>query len=1560
MRQYKERFIRVCPGRLRTEVHGLEENHRLAEHLTARLLQLPGVQEVKPCTLTGRVAVQYDPGQVDLSLICTFIQQIEEWFIHYKETERDERTHPCQPISPVYEEVAAGKAEPVLESPEQPAPPEFQIPEHFHQVWKPPQGQESSSRIPWGLTLTLGGLTLLGAKQILFGKSAVASSPLLFAASGVLSVVTGYPFLRRGIDQLSEHRKWNADLILGTAAIGLGLMRENLLVLAGLSILQYIHWKRSQLENDEPTLAKMEEQYLSPDIRQYSEKIGKWAFPIAGLTWAVTRDPLRGLAVLLAANPRLVLTPAIAAWKQAETNIVREGGWVPENGTLSQLARTRTILVEDTSQLFHPSTPGLQLLVNEEAEEERVWNLAASLLAKTHHPWRENILAKARQTHRTMRTAFHVEEDEDGVRGDIHQVPYYFGKLAYLQKHGLNVDPFLLKLKRMEKNRTEAYCLVRKSGTESQCLGVIFKENHPPTSAFLSLRKNLEQAGRTIAVLNNSLRLETQELESCGIQTEWLALNPMEQQKQLARLREEGEEFLLLIRQEGSISTSLTGLLPHITAQQWKELPRLLQISDKIGEQVDRQFQATKLFNVAGTVLALPFRVSAMMINLMADALSLVFLSRIRDGQRPMEDPAPSNQAMAEIAAATCLEAEAPLWYTLPPREVAAHFCLDEQTGLTDQQVQALQHQFGYNQLSQPESEPWWKAYLGQFKEFTTLLLLGTTLLAFVSGDIFHGLAMTVVLMLNAAIGTIQERKAEKVVEALNQYQAPLCKVIRNGEEQVISGKELVPGDLVRLESGDRVPADIRLLECWNFEVDKSMLTGESVSVAKTTDSVPAHSSLAERANMVYKGTNVCRGRAVGVVVSTGMRTEMGHLMEMIRDKQKEQTPLQQDVARISKTFIKAALAITLSIFVIGLLRGNSFMQMIPTSIALAASAVPEGLPVTVTIALSAGIFRMAKKSVLIRRLSALETLGRATVICTDKTGTLTKNEMTVRSAATLGHQWAVTGEGYNPEGTLVSEHPVSPGHEEDLKQLAKIALLCNNSKLLHQEGEWSVIGDPTEGALLTFAHKAGISSDETEQWNRMHEVPFDSSTGKMSVVCRKPESMHEEQNCYVLTKGSVESVLENCRFVQSEGKVVPITAEHKRQILKQNEEYAKQALRVLAFAYRPIHWDGNGDGIENDSVYVGMVGMMDPPKAGIGESIREAKQLGVKPVMITGDHPLTAYAIAREIGIDHQPELLTGQELDQLSDEELKARIEQISVFARVTPEHKLRIVRAYQELGHKVAMTGDGVNDTPAIKQADIGIAMGQTGTEVTKETADMVLEQDHFGSIVQGVKEGRTIISNIRKALGCLLTGNLAEIIVTGISVAAGMPLPLIPIQILLMNLLTDALPAMILAVNPGNKTTQTDRIQLADRELYSKVVIRGCLLGLGSLGLFTAILAAGGSLAMAQTVAFATLVSGQLIQTFSWRQEGSAESARDWMKDRFLVGALGVSALALLSTIYLPGVNTFFHTVPLGANHWLKILLVSGTVSMISRPIHRLMTKKKEITSTIQPMNLPEAA
>jgi magnesium-transporting ATPase (P-type) len=791
------------------------------------------------------------------------------------------------------------------------------------------------------------------------------------------------------------------------------------------------------------------------------------------------------------------------------------------------------------------------------------------------------------------------------------------------------------------------------------------------------------------------------------------------------------------------------------------------------------------------------------------------------------------------------------------------------------------------------------------------------------------------ILLFNAGIGAFQERKADRAVETMSQFVPPNCRVLRDGALKEIASYDLVPGDIVELEAGDRIPADLRILQAWNLQTNESALTGESLPVEKKAAVMHEETPISDRTNMLYMGTHITRGKCRAIVVQTGIGTEMGHLYALLSEDEDHTTPLQKQVTSISKRFMKMAFVVGGIVFLTGLIRGIPITEMVTTSVALTTSAIPEGLPITITFALTAGIFRMANKKALVRKLSALETLGRTTVICSDKTGTLTKNEMTVKRIVTMDQEFEVTGDGYNPEGAIIGLGP----NNKDVTQLLNIAIHCNDAQLYQNGGNWSVKGDPTEGALLSLAAKNGVLKEHYKHWNRAGEIPFDSSIGKMSVVCHEE---NQEEQCVLMSKGSVEQLLKYCTHYQKNGELHPLTEKMRKKIKDKNDALASEALRVLGFAYRDLgKFDGRMEGIDKKLVFVGMAGMIDPPKPEVEKSIREAVELGIKPVMITGDHPLTALAIAKQIGIyDDQKKVITGQKLDQLTDEELKAIIEDIAIYARVTPEHKLRIVTSLQAKGHIVAMTGDGVNDSPAIKKADVGIAMGQTGTQVTKETADIVLKEDHFGSIVDGVKEGRSIIGNIRKAIGCLLCGNLAEILVSAASVMAGMPLPILPVQILLMNMMTDALPAMILAVNPGKKTKETKRQEIIDSTLYKQVITRGVILGAGSLGLFVWSLRLGMTLAAAQTVAFATLVAGQLIQTFSWRQAGSGETIHDLKKDRFLVGALGISWLSLLGVIYIPPLAGIFKTVALPLWNWGPILLVSASSAILSKPVSNL--------------------
>ncbi|KIL41264.1 HAD family hydrolase [Gordoniibacillus kamchatkensis] len=1585
----KERFLRLLPGRLRIEVFGLLRNEQIANTLAQSFASLKGVTKVEPCAVTGRMLVVYDERKVPVDEIFRRILAVERQVAASGQTaqaaegdssanaagdpvdeagsemrEQRSETEIAQSETEIAQMEAAPASESETQMEESPADAivSDEIAEAIRTIPKavgPPPSPEA--RVPLPLTLAMGGLVALGAKQLLFGRSALARSPIPFYLSGAVAVLTGYPFLRRGVTEFSRQKQINADLILGTGALALALVRENLVVLAGLSILQYVNWKRSRQVPD--GLSPVE---LSPEIRDYSEKAGKLGIAAAAATWALTRDPLRGIAVLLAANPRPATIPAECAWKQAEVKLQEQGVAVPIRSSLAQLARTKTLLLEDTSLLVGTKVHETGCTSRDD-DPDKVICTAASLMEKTDHPWKEPVWQKAKSTCRTLRTAFRVEEEDGGIKGTIQNAVYSVGTMAYCQRAGIACESYYLEAKRLQKQGFDVLFVAKHTNQGAVCQGLIYREQQI-TAESRQLLQRLYDQGFTVAPLRDGAEAGIAGISGLGLSSDWLSMEEGEIVERVASLHQQGEDMLLITGQEPNERSRYLeeAGVPSVRFGQLEPVLAACNGVRHMESTVHEHLRIAKSWNIFGSVLASLGVLSAPIVNLASDALSLMFMSRSQNrAQTAFADTTATSTN--EVAAA----AEAVSWHAAPWEYATDAFAVNERFGLTQEQVRVGQSRFGLNTLERKKPTPWLFSYLGQFKEFTTLVLLGTSALALFTGGVFDGLAMGAVLLANAAIGTYQERKAEQVLQNLNQFQPPETTVIRNGEQVRMSAAELVPGDIVGLEAGDRVPADLRIIASQNLEVNEAALTGESVPVAKTDVSVTEDCPLSERNNMLYMGTDVTRGKALAVVVQTGMNTEIGHLMALLKQEEKEVTPLQEKVTAISKKFVKWALIAGALVFVTGLMRGIPVREMITTSITLAASAIPEGLPVTITIALSAGIFRMAKKHVLVRKLSALETLGRTTVICSDKTGTLTKNEMTVRELATVDHRWTVSGNGYEPVGSIDPADGAAPAHnapgqtetpaglQPELDRIMQIAVLCNNSKLQPQDDAWTVQGDPTEGALLSLAAKAGLRPEHLANWHRCEEIPFDSNTATMSVVCKDTGAGDE---CYLFSKGAVENILRECSSYQSNGEVLPLTDEIRSKIIGQNEKLAAEALRVLGFACLPLGANADRSPGSGDSqmIYIGMAGMIDPPKPDVEKSIREAYELGVKPIMITGDHPITAIAIAKQIGIyDDSRQVLSGHEMDRMTDEELDPVVEQVSIFARVTPEHKLRIVKALQRRGHIVAMTGDGVNDTPAIKQANVGVAMGRTGTDVTKETADMVLQEDHFGAIVEGVKEGRTIIGNIRKALGCLLTGNLAEILVTSAAVMAGMPIPLVPIQILLMNLLTDALPAMVLAVNPGSKRKETKRADIADKQLYQKVVTRGVLLGLGSLGLFAYTLASGAPVQVAQSVAFTTLVAGQLMQTFSWRQEGSEESIRDIRKDRFMAGALGVSWLALLSALYVPPVARIFHTAPLSLGHWAMVLTVGASISLLSKPILAVLSAKGHPAGT-EPAAIPSYA
>ncbi len=883
-------------------------------------------------------------------------------------------------------------------------------------------------------------------------------------------------------------------------------------------------------------------------------------------------------------------------------------------------------------------------------------------------------------------------------------------------------------------------------------------------------------------------------------------------------------------------------------------------------------------------------------------------------------------------------------WHSEEIGDILAYLHTDVDKGLTREEAGRRLDQVGTNELRQKVKKPLWQAFLGQFADFMVLVLLAAAVISFLLGEVADCITIFAIVLLNAVLGFVQEYRAEKSLEALQEIAAPEALVCRSGQWGRTPAQSLVPGDIVRLSAGDIVPADVRLVEVQQLEIQEAALTGESEAVRKHTSSLKETKAvLGERLNMAFMGTVVVRGQGLGVVVDTGMETEMGRIADLLQDAEEGQTPLQRRLAHMGKWLVICCLLIVLIVVITGISHGEAPYQMFLVGVSLAVAAIPEGLPAIVTVALAIGVQRMLKEKAIIRRLPAVETLGCATVICSDKTGTLTQNAMTVSQIFADGCHYDVTGQGYQPDGEIKTKSR-SQSRQTGLYELLACAVLCNNARLdaektrSREEKRYTLLGEPTEGALLAMAGKAGIWREKLEKdTKRVYELPFDSNRKRMSVVCQKGNRYQ------VYSKGAPDWLLENCSQIYWQGELKPLTAQIKAAVLAEHDQMAAQALRVLAFAAKEtkaLTWAQQEETLEQDLIFLGLVGMIDPPRKDALQAVQQCHQAGIRAVMITGDHKATAEAIAGQLAICQADDMvITGSELDELSDKKLAKIIDKITVFARVTPEHKLRIVNALKAKGHVVAMTGDGINDAPAVKAADIGIAMGQNGTDVTKEASDMILSDDRFATIVSAIREGRGIYDNIRKFIRYLLSCNTGEVLTMFVASLMGLPIPLLPIQILWVNLVTDGLPAMALSVDPIAKDVMNQKPRSPQESIFAhglvyKIALRGMLIGASALAAYIlGYYFSGGSLENARTMAFATLVFSQLFHVFDCRSEKYSIFEVGLTTNRYLLMAVGCSALMQLAVIYWPFLQGIFQTTPLDGFQWLIVLTLSGAMTML---------------------------
>lgn len=918
-------------------------------------------------------------------------------------------------------------------------------------------------------------------------------------------------------------------------------------------------------------------------------------------------------------------------------------------------------------------------------------------------------------------------------------------------------------------------------------------------------------------------------------------------------------------------------------------------------------------------------------------------------------------------------------WHQQTLEKTLEQLEVDPDQGLTREAVVQRRGIYGHNAIEEGRGRRQWEILLDQFRNIMLIMLILVAVIAgcldfwdLQVGGVKEGtvpfkdtIAIFAIVVVNGILGFVQESRAEKALAALKQMSSPQVRVLRAGQIEEVAAGELVPGDVVFVEAGNQLCADGLLLEAVQLQVQESALTGEANPVLKGVypDGLPEETGLGDRLNMVFTGTEVLKGRGKFIVTTTGMDTQLGNIAQMLQNVESGKTPLQKRMEQLGNVLVASSIALVVVVVVFGSLQAGNLsrlQELIEVSLSMAVAVVPEGLPAVITVTLAIGTQRMVKRHALIRKLPAVETLGSVDTICSDKTGTLTQNKMVVQEVETLDHVFRVTGEGYAPQGEFICHgEAIAPQNYTALQYLLQACVFCNDAVLSHSDGDWQIIGDPTEGALLTLAGKDGLDAATTQQtWQRLGEFPFSSDRKRMSVIGEASGGtlpQDGEKPYHLFCKGSPELILERCTAYQSDGQVQPLTPGDRQEVLQRNEHLALRGLRVLGFAYRPLDALPSAQDAatgEMEMIWLGLVAMLDAPRPEVRAAVEKCRHAGIRPVMITGDHQATAKAIAQSLGIvEKEAQVLTGVELEKLSQPELEQQVEQVSIYARVSPEHKLRIVQALQTKGRFVAMTGDGVNDAPALKQADIGIAMGITGTDVTKEASDMVLLDDNFSTIVAATEEGRVVYANIRHFIKYILGSNIGEVLTIGAAPLLGLPdVPLTPLQILWMNLVTDGVPALALALEPAEPDIMEHRPISPAESIFARglgfyIVRVGIIFALISIALMIY------SYHQAEntlnpdswkTMVFTTLCISQMGHAIAVRSATRLTVEISLFRNPALIAAIVSTTILQLLLIYVPFLRDFFETQPLNGTQ-LTICLSVSTLMFVWVEVEKLFLR-----------------
>ena len=1477
---YRTKNIHYLPGRVRINMPGLINKACTAEKLSRGLSSAKGIFSYDINIFTGRVLIYFDEAMYSLENLVNLLER----FVSKDSIETqilENSSEICANISNV----------------------------HYNTEFR-----DLNLEKLWAHVLIGGAvLSLLFLKKRISGGSWISSSSLVFNFAALTAIVTGYPVLKRGLVRFAEKGSINQELLLGLLGYSSLLLRENVVGLGtiwasnALTLLNNLALARSRKELNKILYGKDIQVKIQKEkgiVLKYLSEVGK-----EDEILLVNGDKVSIDCIVAHGSGRIVYENTSGEEVTAGT-VISEGSLVVEGSFTARPVRAISELAinyDRYSEIIDDNEP----IIKKIGFLALGISLATYLFTKDAGRAMAVILASIPSsfkftTSMALNNAIH-NLDANNIRvidpkalvtiGDVDMVII---NKDILEKHSktdhYNEDTVSL-IKTLNSLGIEITPVKSISNSKEKALLVEQKQREGFKVCFIggdsSDAEAMSQANVGLGVISGwssiiykaQLVVRHEQLKSIK--------NIFITGRKLKRVREHNKVITTGVSIL-SIPAAAIGRIPLLTA------PLIPHLSSAA---VILHSALLPIFSVRGDEKGYLLRGGTEAAATIEDKV--------------LHGSIDSSQLSEKLL----IDA-----HCLPSDHVCHILHVNKEWGLSAHEIICRQKIYGTNKIIKQKQNTFLTMFLEQFKDFLIAVSLGAGAISYILGEKIEAITISGIVLIEVLIGAIQEHRAEASLKSLEKLSAPEAIVLRNGQFQRVLSESIVPGDIVLLEAGCVVPADARLLEAVNLEVEESILTGESIPVIKSPELVREEAALADRTNMVYMGTSITKGKAIAIVARIGADTELGKIAQMLNDVNQETPEIQREMMVLGKKITKICIFSVAAIVLIGVLRGIPFLQMLRTGVSLAVGAIPEGLSSIVTIAMAIAVNRMAKKNAIARKLSAIPSLGSLNIICTDKTGTLTVNQMTVKEVYTMNKKWTVSGEGYNPNGKIIKDgKAIYEANDPDILKLIYGAMVCNNARLVKGScGNWKVIGDPTEGALINLGIKGGFDHKEIiKQFQRCKEVPFDSERKLMSVICKDKEG-----NGTMYTKGATEILLDKCSFVFEKGSIRPINNEDKLRIVKENKLMATKALRVLALAFRPYILTAADKNIkENDLIFVGLIGMMDPPRSEIKISIEKCNKAGIHVVMITGDNKDTALAVARLIGLN-KGKVMQGFELEKITDEELAKNIDDIKIFARTSPNQKLRIIRILKDKGFTVAMTGDGVNDAPAVKEANIGIAMGRNGSDVTKEAAKIVLTDDNFSSIVSAIEEGRGVRNNIKTSIYYILTGNLGEIIAIFLSAVGGTPTPLTPAQILWVNLVTEGFPALAIGARPpGNDTMSSTSLadtSFVTSKLIQKATLRGAVIGLATFGIFMWEYMRGGLLLKARTMAFASLVLTQLFHALEYRK--NRENNKSMVSPAVLL-----SFSLFIVSIYVPFLRGIFGTTPLSFGEWAEVVLLSGAVA-----------------------------